>query len=373
MGLNAHTLITVLQALQLAALLPCLFVVAFLLLTARKRVMVIVPCLYFLALAASFLLPLLDIWSQWTLHSKDGRLLTGGLMFAQSLLPALSFLLVMQFANGRVPSLWHWLVLALPLIGGGGVVYAALLADEICLANWGCMAPSDIEAVYASLGNALIFLLLMAIFIRTRAQPNESRRISPSEYRLIVALIVLNLLSLAVALLRVHGTFSDADALFLHTMLRITFIYVGLTLLARVFDTSVSATQDEEKAANPAQEEKDRQVVEGFEQLMEERHMYREMECSRESVAKELGVSENVLSRIINQHYQARFTDVVNQYRLKEAQRMLVANPQQAVTDIAFEVGFNSIPSFNRVFKDNTGFSPTAFRATRLQGRKTRS
>lgn len=371
MGLNAHTLITVLQALQLAALLPCLFVVAFLLLAARQRAKVVVPCLYFLALASSFMLPLLDVWPHWAEQSEDAQLVKGALMFARSLLPALSFLLIMQFASGRVPPWGYWLVLALPLIGGSGVVYAALLADEICLTDWGCVPPSDIEAVYASLGNAFIFLLLMAIFIRTRGQAAETRRLSTSEYRLIVSLIVLNLLSLAVALLRVHGTFSDADALLLHTLLRITFIYIVLTLSARLFDVSLPGVAEQAtKPATPAQEEKDKQIIDRFEQLMEERRMYREMECSRESVAKELGVSENVLSRVINQHYQARFTDVVNQYRLKEAQRLLVANPQQAVTDIAFEVGFNSIPSFNRVFKENTGFSPTAFRATRLQARR---
>lgn len=369
MGLNAHTLITVLQALQLAALLPCLFVVAFLLLTARERAKVVVPCLYFLALAASFTLPLLDIWAQWA--AQKGQLLTGILMFAQSLLPALSFLLIMQFASGRIPPWGYWLVLALPLVGGSGVVYATLLADEICLADWGCVPSSDIEAVYASLGNAFIFLLLMAIFIRTRGQAAEARQLGASEYRLVVSLIMLNLLSLAVGLLRVHGTFSDADALLLHTLLRITFIYIVLTLSARLFGVSLPASAEQPaKAQTPAQEEKDKQVIDGFERLMEQRHLYREMECSRELVAKELDVSENTLSRIINQHYQARFTDVVNQYRLKEAQRLLVANPQQAVTDIAFEVGFNSIPSFNRVFKENTGFSPTAFRATRLKARK---
>jgi AraC-like DNA-binding protein len=69
-----------------------------------------------------------------------------------------------------------------------------------------------------------------------------------------------------------------------------------------------------------------------------------------------------MLSRIINQHYKLRLTDVINQYRVKEAQMLLVTNPDQAITDIAFEVGFNSIPSFNRVFKDGCGVSPSEYR-----------
>ncbi len=34
------------------------------------------------------------------------------------------------------------------------------------------------------------------------------------------------------------------------------------------------------------------------------------------------------------------------------------------VTQIAFDVGFNSLASFNRVFKETTGQSPTEYRAS---------
>lgn len=357
-------MITVLQAMQLVALAPCLFVIAFLLSTAREYRMVVVPCLYFTALAASFLLPLLELWPE-RLHGTFHLIL----IFIQSLLPALSFLLILQFAGGRVPALGYWGILALPLVGGSGIVYASLLTDELCLQEWGCLPAAHAESLYATVSNGFIFLLLMAIFARTHHSRRWQHGRSRNEYWLIVALIGLNLCVMAVGLWHIRVELPMTNVLFIQTVLRMTFIYVVLTLLFRVFDHRHSATvaerKQDEEGFSEVQQQRDRDVVAGFEALMQEQYAYREMGCSRESVARQLGISENMLSRIINQHYGMRFTDVVNQYRIRDAQRLLLADAATPVTDIAFEVGFNSIPSFNRVFKDSTGFSPTAFRASR--------
>lgn len=367
MPISIDSLISVLQALQLVALAPCLFVIAFLLTTRHNRWLVIVPCLYFAALAASFLLPLLELWPHFLRHP-----LYSGVIFTQSLLPALSFLLIIQFATGKVPPLAYWGILALPLIGGSGIVYAAMLADEVCLPSGACFSPTEVERLYATIGNGFIFLLLMAVFARTQHHDRWRSGEARNEYWLIVALIGLNLCSMAVGLWWLRGTLDTADSIFIDTILRMTFIYVVLTLLFRVFDSTQDAPLAASSRPSPVQEQRDKDVVAAFEALMQERLAYREMDCNRESVARELGVSENMLSRIINQHYQARFTDVINRYRVKEAQRLLLADAEQPVTDIAFEVGFNSIPSFNRVFKDSTGFSPTAFRATRMAEKRRR-
>ncbi|MCH2547508.1 MAG: helix-turn-helix domain-containing protein [Alphaproteobacteria bacterium] len=366
---STNTLITLLQALQLVALAPCLFVILFLVITAHERRLILVPCLYFTALASSFIIPLLAIWPMFNGDSDQAMFTRGGLIFIQSLLPALSFLLIIQFAIGKTPRPLYWAILALPLLGGSGVVYAAMLSDELCIGEWGCISSQAVEGLYSTFSNALIFLLLVVMFAHARKDTNRESFQSRNRYWLIVALIGLNLILMALDLLHIAGVMHPADALFATTLLRMTFIYVVLTLLFRVFDRRAmvrEATEAREPSKKPASDEKDLALVKGFEVLMQEKQIYREMECSRETVANALGINENMLSRIINQHYKLRFTDVVNQYRVKEAQRLLVANPDQAITDIAFEVGFNSIPSFNRVFKESCGFSPTEYRNTRL-------
>jgi AraC-like DNA-binding protein len=56
------------------------------------------------------------------------------------------------------------------------------------------------------------------------------------------------------------------------------------------------------------------------------------------------------------------FTDYVSRIRIEKAKN-LALNPNLRISEIAFEVGFQSLTHFNRVFKRITGMSPTAFRA----------
>lgn len=55
------------------------------------------------------------------------------------------------------------------------------------------------------------------------------------------------------------------------------------------------------------------------------------------------------------------FTAYVARTRVEAAKEMLL-NPQVRVSEVAFEVGFQSLTHFNRVFKEIAGLSPTQFR-----------
>lgn len=56
------------------------------------------------------------------------------------------------------------------------------------------------------------------------------------------------------------------------------------------------------------------------------------------------------------------FTDYVAQVRIEKAKNLLF-NPNLHVSEIAFEVGFQSLTHFNRVFKRITGQSPSQYRS----------
>ncbi len=55
------------------------------------------------------------------------------------------------------------------------------------------------------------------------------------------------------------------------------------------------------------------------------------------------------------------FTHYLSLVRVGKAKRLL-ANPQIRISEIAYEVGFNSLTHFNRMFRRMTGESPTAYR-----------
>ena len=62
------------------------------------------------------------------------------------------------------------------------------------------------------------------------------------------------------------------------------------------------------------------------------------------------------------------FTDYLSRVRIEKSKNLLL-NPNLRVSEIAFEVGFQSLTHFNRVFKKILGQSPTDYRAQLLGNR----
>ena len=86
-----------------------------------------------------------------------------------------------------------------------------------------------------------------------------------------------------------------------------------------------------------------------------------EDKISLESVAQHVGVSPYYFCKVFKQSAGMTLTEFVNRRRVEWAKRKLL-NPQARVTEVAFDVGFQSISQFNRSFLKYVGESPTRFR-----------
>jgi AraC-like DNA-binding protein/ligand-binding sensor protein len=82
-------------------------------------------------------------------------------------------------------------------------------------------------------------------------------------------------------------------------------------------------------------------------------------------VAKSACLSRCYFSRKFKEATHIAFTEYVARSRVEEAKKLL-ANPQIRVSEIAFQVGFQSLTHFNRVFKGLVGLSPTQFRGNHV-------
>lgn len=78
-------------------------------------------------------------------------------------------------------------------------------------------------------------------------------------------------------------------------------------------------------------------------------------------VADSANLSSCYFCRRFKQSAGMTFTSYVSRTRV-EAAKTLLANPQVRISEIAFEVGFQSLTHFNRVFKQVTALSPTKYR-----------
>ncbi len=98
--------------------------------------------------------------------------------------------------------------------------------------------------------------------------------------------------------------------------------------------------------------------------------LYREPGLTIERVAEVLKTPTHRLRAVINQGLGHRnFASFVNGYRLAYAKAAL-ADPvrgRETVLAIAYEAGFTSLQTFNRVFKETEGDTPSGFREKRLR------
>ena len=74
-----------------------------------------------------------------------------------------------------------------------------------------------------------------------------------------------------------------------------------------------------------------------------------------------LGYDYRYLSRLFNQTLKISFKTLVNQYRCDLA-KTLISSTEETLAEIALSSGFQSIRSFNRVFKEITGVMPSQIR-----------
>jgi AraC-like DNA-binding protein/ligand-binding sensor protein len=79
-------------------------------------------------------------------------------------------------------------------------------------------------------------------------------------------------------------------------------------------------------------------------------------------VAKAVNTSTFYFCKLFKKVTGLNFTDYVSRVRIEKAKNLLL-NPNLRVSEIAFEVGFQSLTHFNRVFKRIIGQSPTEYRA----------
>ena len=80
-----------------------------------------------------------------------------------------------------------------------------------------------------------------------------------------------------------------------------------------------------------------------------------------DTLAAYAGFSRYTLSRMFRQHTGMTFTQYLSQRRVEMAMELLSAT-RMPVTQVALQCGFNSIATFNRVFRDVKGCTPTQYR-----------
>ncbi|MCB1193196.1 MAG: AraC family transcriptional regulator [Leptospiraceae bacterium] len=103
-------------------------------------------------------------------------------------------------------------------------------------------------------------------------------------------------------------------------------------------------------------------IISKLQKLMDEEKVFLEEDVSLQDLAITLGITQHQLSQVLNERLNKNFYQFINEYRIREAQKMLLEDPDITVLSVAYSVGFNSKSSFNKAFSQYTGTTPLKYK-----------
>ncbi len=99
-----------------------------------------------------------------------------------------------------------------------------------------------------------------------------------------------------------------------------------------------------------------------LETIMQKEAPYKDPSLTLYDLAKAVNIPRNYLSNIINSYYGINYYDYINGFRVNEAKRLIEQSAEINMLKIAYDSGFNSKSTFNKMFKQLTGLTPTQYK-----------
>jgi len=126
-------------------------------------------------------------------------------------------------------------------------------------------------------------------------------------------------------------------------------------------DRSVEVTTS--VAAETITEDKDLALTRQLMLMFEKDKIFLDDNVNLNTIAQRLNTNRNVMSRIINSKFQKNFAALMNEYRIKEAVRLLndEQNKKYTMQAISEMCGYKNRQVFYVAFKKETGVTPTEF------------
>ncbi|CAG4997647.1 hypothetical protein DYBT9275_01823 [Dyadobacter sp. CECT 9275] len=126
---------------------------------------------------------------------------------------------------------------------------------------------------------------------------------------------------------------------------------------------SVSLAETGNKSFTTKDENDTQKHLKLLKDIMVEEKLYLHPDLKLKHVADKTGIPVNLISYVINNKLGQSFNDWINCFRIEEVKKQITSSRLKEVTllGIAFECGFNSKATFNRVFKHQTGLTPREF------------
>lgn len=156
----------------------------------------------------------------------------------------------------------------------------------------------------------------------------------------------------------------------LYLLISIITIWIGIESFLRPELVILNRTSNQKYPENMKVTEDDIQKGRWLEREIQSKQYYLNSELTLKTLAENLKMHPNSLSRVLNKALKKCFADFINEYRVDDVKSKFKESKYDKSTllEIALESGFNSKTTFNRIFKKFTGKTPQDFKKQQLLG-----
>lgn len=311
-------------------------------------------------------------------HGTQGPFVfaVGWLFYLPAALAGLSYLYCRNAMLDRKLA-WRDLLHPSPALICMLVVADFVLFKPDALASWitGASSPSwriSLSEYLLFLPAAIYIPITMRMILRYRAQAqSELASYNPAVFRwllmLTTALLAAWLLKAIFALTNVPTPYAFSVA---GDIVLVIVIYVIAAAQWRQPELFTVEQLDEVPASPPRPAVNDAQLdpstqsalFQTIRDAVEQGHLYQDPTLTLSGLAEATGLSTHHLSEVLNQHGGKNFYEFINTYRVDFVRQRLADDPSAKILDVAMQAGFGSKSTFNAIFKQYTGMTPTQYR-----------
>ncbi len=338
-----NDLYTLPQILSVIGLLQAVYALVYIGARVVRTRLVLIPVLFYSVLVICFL-------SNFAIALPDQRYawLASWAAGVWIFIPALSYLLIVQLTHLRqMPEKKQFLVLLIPAIS---IIAAQAMADD---------RTAWLNAL-AVCGGSLV-LLLIWLQREQRSRIRADRAFATARYWLIVCLMLMTAALIGTHSLELFDKIDWKEGTALRSVLGLMFVYLSATSLFRLYPLALPVLKTPLPVDPSGLSAEDKDILHRLKHLLDIEKVYQDPEASRSTLASELLTSESVVSRLANDHLGKTVPQILNEYRVEDA-KILLCQTDAPIQVIASESGFSSLATFNRVFRELTGQTPSFYR-----------
>ena len=206
-------------------------------------------------------------------------------------------------------------------------------------------------------GYCLAFLMKLRETNRVRVEQRNFLKL------LVWSFITIILVAYGAFTLMFFGVHLKVDSDYLASICLTSFIYVLTIFIIRRPGVFFRKSLTDKYSNSGLDQHTSDQVQQRLTLYLQNQKPFLDPKLTLSQLADHLEVRPNILSQVINEGMNITFHDLINGYRLKEVKRKLLdpREEHKKILALAFESGFQSKASFNRIFKKSEGVSPLDF------------